>query len=171
MSTRNQLGTLLLERRLVTEEQLETALEEQRQSRKSLGRVLIDAGIVSESDLVSTLAARIGLEFVDLSEYTIDPSAVGLISDSLARRFQALPIGWEDNRLVVAMADPSNVVAVDDIRTITGAEVRTVVATRGAIRDAIDRHHRLEGDVEDVSALAASEMQDDDDLSRVREVT
>src|SRR5947209_3357584 len=171
MSTRNQLGTLLLERGLVTEEQLETALEEQRQSRKSLGRVLIDAGIVSEGDLVSTLAARIGLEFVDLLDYSIDPSAVGLISDSLARRFQAVPVGWEENRLVVAMADPSNVVAIDDIRTITGAEVRTVVATRGAILEAIERHHRMEGDVEDVSALASSEMEAEDDLSRVREVT
>src|SRR3954447_19267051 len=167
----SQLGTLLLERGLLSQEQLDSALEEQRQSRKSLGRVLIDREIVSESDLVSTLAARIGLEFVDLLDYSVDPSAVGLISDALARRFQALPIGWEDNRLVVAMADPSNVVAVDDIRTITGAEVRTVVATRGAILDAIERHHRLEGDVEDVSALAASEMEQEDDLSRIREVT
>jgi type IV pilus assembly protein PilB len=165
-----QLGTLLLERGLITQEQLDAALEEQRQTRKSLGRVLIDAGVLAESDLVATLAARIGLEFVDLGDYPVDPSAVGLISDSLARRFQAIPISWDENRLVVAMADPSNVVAVDDIRTITGAEVRTVVATRGAILEAIDRYHRMEGNAEDVSALAASEMQDDDDLSRVREV-
>ncbi|MBV9410072.1 MAG: Flp pilus assembly complex ATPase component TadA, partial [Acidimicrobiia bacterium] len=171
MSTRNQLGTLLLERGLVTEEQLATALEEQRQSRKSLGRVLIDAGIVSEGDLVSTLAARIGLEFIDLLDYSIDASAVGLISDSLARRFQAVPIAWEDDRLVVAMADPSNVVAIDDIRTITGAEVRTVVATRGAILEVIDKYQRMEGNAEDVSALAASEADPDDDLSRVKEVT
>jgi type IV pilus assembly protein PilB len=171
MSTRNQLGTLLLERGLVTEEQLATALEEQRQSRKSLGRVLIDAGIVSEGDLVSTLAARIGLEFVDLLDYSIDASAVGLISDSLARRFQAVPIGWEENRLVVAMADPSNVVAIDDIRTITGAEVRTVVATRGAILEVIEKYQRMEGNAEDVSALAASEAEADDDLSRIKEVS
>jgi len=171
MSTRNQLGTLLLERGLVTEEQLEAALEEQRQSRKSLGRVLIDAGIVAEGDLVSTLAARIGLEFVDLLDYAIDASAVGLISDSLARRFQAVPIGWEENRLVVAMADPSNVVAIDDIRTITGAEVRTVVATRAAILEVIEKYQRMEGNAEDVSALAASEADADDDLSRVKEVT
>jgi type IV pilus assembly protein PilB len=171
MSTRNQLGTLLLERGLVTEEQLETALEEQRQSRRSLGRVLIDGGIVSEGDLVSTLAARIGLEFVDLGDYSIDPSAVGLISDSLARRFQAVPIGWEENRLVVAMADPSNVVAIDDIRTITGAEVRTVVATRGAILEVVEKYQRMEGNAEDVSALASSEAENDDDLSRVKEVT
>jgi type IV pilus assembly protein PilB len=171
MSAKNQLGTLLLERGLINQEQLDAALEEQRQSRKSLGRVLIDDGVVSESDLVATLAARIGLDFIDLPDYAIDPSAVGLISDSLARRFQAIPIGWEENRLVVAMADPSNVVAIDDIRTITGADVRTVVATRGAILEAIERHHRMEGDVEDVSALAASEMEAEDDLSRVREVT
>jgi len=171
MSTRNQLGTLLLERGLVTQEQLDAALEEQRQSRKSLGRVLIDAGIVSEGDLVSTLAARIGLEFVDLGDYAIDPSAVALISDSLARRFQAVPVGWDEGRLLVAMADPSNVVAIDDIRTITGAEVKTVVATRGAILEALDRHHRMEGNAEDVSALAASEMEAEDDLSRVKEVT
>src|SRR5436305_8699220 len=171
MSTRNQLGTLLLERGLVTQEQLDSALEEQRQSRKSLGRVLIDAGIVSEGDLVSTLAARIGLDFVDLGEYSIDPSAVGLISDSLARRFQAVPIGWEDNRLVVAMADPSKVVAIDDIRTITGAEVRTVVSTRGAILEVVEKFQRMEGSAEDVSALASSEMESEDDLSRVQEVT
>src|SRR5437764_14428272 len=167
----SQLGSLLIERDLLTQEQLDAALEEQRETRKSLGRVLIDGGIVSETDLVATLAARIGLEFVDLTEYAIDPSAVGLISDSLSRRFQALPIGWEENRLVVAMADPSNVVAIDDIRTITGAEVRTVVATRGAILEAIEKHHRMEGSAEDVSALAASEMEAEDDLSRVKEVT
>src|SRR5437870_3977423 len=166
----NQLGTLLIERGLITQEQLDAALQEQRETRKSLGRVLIDKGVVSETDLVATLAARIGLEFVDLSEYPVDPSAVSLISDSLARRFQAIPIAWEENRLVVAMADPSNVVAIDDIRTITGAEVRTVVATRGAILEAIERNHRLDGNAEDVSALAASEAIEEDDLSRVREV-
>src|SRR5438270_959203 len=170
MSAKNQLGTLLLERGLINQEQLDAALEEQRQSRKSLGRVLIDGGVVSEGDLVATLAARIGLDFVDLLDYAIDPSAVGLISDSLARRFQAVPIGWEENRLLVAMADPSNVVAIDDIRTITGAEIRTVVATRSAILEAVERHHRLDGNAEDVSALAASEADEEDDLSRVKEV-
>src|SRR5438874_3637606 len=166
----NQLGSLLLERELITQEQLDGALEEQRATRKSLGRVLIDKGIVAEGDLVATLAARIGLEYVDLLDYPVDPSAVSLISDSLARRFQALPVAWEENRVVVAMADPSNVVAIDDIRTITGAEVRTVVATRSAILEAIDRHHRMEGNAEDVSALAASEAIAEDDLSGVREV-
>src|SRR5207247_10213666 len=141
----NRLATLLFERGILTTEQLDAAVAEQRESNKSLGRVLIDQGAVSETDLVATLAARIGLEFVDLTEYPVDPSAVSLISDSLARRFQAIPIAWEEHRLIVAMADPSNVVAIDDIRTITGADVRTVVATRSAILEAIERHHRMEG--------------------------
>src|SRR5687767_4827185 len=133
MSDGNQLGSLLVANGLLTQESLARALHEQGESGRSLGRVLIDMGLVSEGHLVSTLAAHLGLEYVDLEEYPVDASAATLISDSLARRYQALPIGWDEGRLIVAMADPSNVFAVDDIRTITGAEVRTVVGTRPAI--------------------------------------
>jgi len=106
MSEGNQLGELLVSRELLTREQLAAALEEQSRTRKSLGRVLIDQQLVTESDLVATLAAQIGLDFLDLSEFAIDPSAAGLITDALARRYQALPVAWDDGRLVVAMADP-----------------------------------------------------------------
>jgi type IV pilus assembly protein PilB len=170
MAEANQLGALLLERNLLNREQLDAALDEQTRTRKSLGRVLIEQGVVGEDDLVATLAAQIGLEFVELDDESIDPTAVATVSAALARRYQALPIRWEEGRLVVAMADPSNVFALDDIRTITGAEVRTVVATRTAILEAIDRHHRLDGDVEDISAQASADATDEDDLSRVREV-
>src|SRR4051794_41488605 len=117
MSERKQLGTLLVEAGLLTEDGLSAALMEQAQTGKSLGRILIDNGLVTEADLVATLAAQIGLDYVDLSEATIDPAATVLITPALARRYQALPIGWEDHKLVVAMADPSNVFAIDDIRT------------------------------------------------------
>ncbi|MCU1461983.1 MAG: type secretory pathway, ATPase PulE/Tfp pilus assembly pathway, ATPase PilB [Acidimicrobiales bacterium] len=171
MSDSNQLGALLVARGLLTREQLDAALLEHERTRMSLGRVLIEEGIVSEPDLVATLAAQIGLEYIDLEDYPTDAAAAGMIPSALARRYQALPIGWDGDRLVVAMADPSNVFAVDDIRTITGAEVRTVVATRSGIAEAIDRYHRLDADVESVSALAAGEFETEDDLSSVREVT
>ncbi|MEY2474711.1 MAG: type pilus assembly protein PilB [Actinomycetota bacterium] len=170
MSDGNQLGALLVANGLLTEESLQAALAEQARTGKSLGRVLIDMESVSEGHLVSTLASHLGLEYVDLDEYPVDNSAAALISDSLARRYQALPIGWNDGRLIVAMADPSNVFAVDDIRTITGAEVRTVVATRPAILATIDKYHRLDTEAEDISAQAASEFADEDDLSDVRAV-
>ena len=170
MSESNQLGALLVTRQLLTREQLAAALQEQSRTRKSLGRVLIDQQLVTESDLVATLATQIGLDFVDVSEFSIDPSAAGLITDALARRYQAIPIAWEDGRLVVAMADPSNVFAVDDIRTVTNAEVRTVVATRASILEAIDRHHRMDGDAENISAEASREWEDEQDLASVKEV-
>src|SRR4029079_5967430 len=155
MAEGNQLGSLLVDRQLLTAEQLAEALEEQTRTRQSLGRVLIDHQLVTESDLVATLATQIGLDFVDLSEFSIDPSAAGLITDALARRYQALPVAWEDGRLVVAMADPSNVFAIDDIRTVTATEVKAVVATRASILEAIDRHHSMDGDVENISAEAS----------------
>jgi type IV pilus assembly protein PilB len=170
MAEGNQLGSLLVDRQLLTAEQLAEALEEQTRTRKSLGRVLIDHQLVTESDLVATLATQIGLDFVDLSEFSIDPSAAGLITDALARRYQALPVAWEDGRLVVAMADPSNVFAIDDIRTVTATEVKAVVATRASILEAIDRHHSMDGDVENISAEASREWEDEQDLASIKEV-
>src|SRR3954454_7068537 len=177
MSEGNQLGALLVAGGLLTREALDAALAEQTQSGKSLGRILIDNGLVTEADLVSTLAAQIGLDYVDLEEEQIDPGAIGLISPALARRYQALPIRWEPSvsgtgqgRLVVAMADPSNVFAIDDIRTITGTDVRTVVATRAGISAAIDKHHRLDSDAEDITAEAASEFEEEEDLSKLGDV-
>src|SRR5881227_2189243 len=159
MSERQQLGALLVAGGLLTREALDAALLEQASSGKSLGRILIDNNLVTESDLVATLAAQIGLEYVDLSEATVDPAATVLITPALARRYQALPIGWDDGKLVVAMEDPSNDFAIDDIRTITGVEVKTVVATRAGIGDAIDKHHRLDSDAENITAQAASEFE------------
>src|SRR3954469_8053304 len=178
MSEGNQLGSLLVAGGLLTKEALDAALTEQGQSGKSLGRILIDNGLVTESDLVSTLAAQIGLEYVDLEEETIDPAATGLMSPTRARRYQAPPLGWEklapgssgSPRLVVAMADPSNVFAIDDIRTITGCDVKTGVATRVGITEAIDKHHRLDSDAEDITAQASSEFEEEEDLSSIREV-
>ncbi len=171
MSEDNQLGSLLIARGLLTPEQLEAALEEQERTHRSLGRVLIDQGLVSEAGLVSTLATQLGLDYVDVTDYAVDPSAAVLISDGLARRYQALPIGWDEGRLVVAMADPSNVFAVDDIRTITGADVKMVVSTRASIVSAIDKYHRLDTDAESISAQASSAFEAEDDLTSVREVT
>ncbi len=171
MSQDNQLGALLIARGLLTPEQLDAALEDQERTHRSLGRILIDQGLVSEAGLVSTLAAQLGLDYVDVADYAVDPAATTLITDSLARRYQALPLGWEDGRLVVAMADPSNVFAVDDIRTITGADVKMVVSTRASIIAAIDKYHRLDTDAESISAQAASSFEPEDDLTSVREVT
>jgi type IV pilus assembly protein PilB len=169
LSDGTPLGALLLDKGLVTEAQLDAALAEQEQSGKPLGRILIESGTISETDLVATLARQVGLEFVDLGEATVDPSVAGLVPESLARRYQAIPIIWDDNRLVVAMADPSNVFALDDIRAVVGAEIRTVVATASQIVEKIDTFHRIDADV-DTLVQAAADETGDDELLNVREV-
>ena len=161
---------MLVDRGLIDTSDLQSALAEQTSSGAPLGRVLIDQGAIGEADLVAALASQLGIEFVDLDEVTVDPSAAALIPSSVARRHQAVPIGWDDGRLVVAMADPANVVAVDDIRALSGADLRTVVATREAIEDAIDRTHRLEYEVEDVIPMV-NDPGEEDDLRALGELT
>ena len=171
MAAKVPLGTILLQRGIVTQDQINEAMIEQARTSRSLGRVLVSSGIVTESDLVSALAEQAGLEFIDLGDHQIDPTAASTISDLVARRYQALPIGWEGTTLVVAMADPSNVLAVDDIRSITGADVRPVVASRESIEDAINRAHRLDAEVNDVTSLAVDQTDDEEELASIREVT
>jgi len=164
------LGSLLVETGLITNDQLAEALATQASTGRPIGRVLIDQGLISESDLVRALAKQVGLEFVDLTERAIDATVASLIPEGLARRYQALPISWDDDVLVVAMADPSNVLAVDDIRALTGAQVRCVVATSAQIRETIDRFHRLDSEVDDLASQAADELTDKDELANVSAV-
>jgi type IV pilus assembly protein PilB len=170
LSDGTHLGTLLLEEGLLTQAQLAAALSDQEETGKPLPRVLIEAGVVTEIDVIRTLASQVGLEFVDLSESQIDPSVASLIPEALARRYRAMPIGWDEDRLVVVMADPANVFAVDDIRAITGADVKTVVATESQISDVIDRFHRLDTEVDSLAQTAAEELAEGDDIAKVHEV-
>ncbi len=164
-----QLGDILLEGGLVDRAQLTTAVEEQKRLGRSLGRVLVDLGMVTESQLVAALAQQIGLPFVDLSDYPVDGSAVASVAPAVARRHVALPIGYDDGRLVVAMADPANVFAVDDIRSMTGRDVKPVVATKADLLAAIDRFHRSDEALDELTHTLES-SEEDDSLARVREI-
>jgi type IV pilus assembly protein PilB len=150
-----QLGQILIELGYITPEQLETALEEHRKTPKSLGRVLIDMGMIKEADLVRALAEQVGLEFVDLNEFPIDATATVLLPEALSRRYRAIPIGERDGRLLVAMSDPANVYALDDIRTITGREVQPVVATANDVEQAIQKFAGMDSQVEAMANAAA----------------
>ena len=159
-----QLGQILIELGYITQAQLETALEEHRATPKSLGRVLIDLGMIKESDLVRALAEQVGLEFVDLAEFQIDTVATALLPEALAKRYRALPIGERDGRLLVAMSDPANVYALDDIRTITGRDVLPVVATAADVEAAISKFAGLDSQVEAMASIVdAASGEDDED--------
>ncbi len=156
-----KLGEILVEEGLITAEQLERALLEQSRTDQLLGRILIDLKMVKESDLMAALAKQIGFRFVDLNDHQIDPSAAMLIPEQVARRYRALPIGYEDSRLLVAMADPANLFALDDIRTMTGMALQPVVATAADIESAIRKYSRMDESVQKMASEASTAAEDE----------
>ena len=164
-----QLGQILIEQGFITPEQLDQALEEHRRTPKSLGRTLIDMGMIKEGDLVRALAEQVGLEFVDLSEYSVDPTATTLLPEALARRYRAIPIGERDGKLLVAMSDPANVYALDDIRTITNRDVQPLVATAADVEQAIQKFAGMDGQVEALANVASEALDEEEHLEAALE--
>ncbi|GAB2694259.1 hypothetical protein GCM10027194_30580 [Thalassiella azotivora] len=164
-----QLSDILLEEGLVTESQLTAAFDEHHRVGRPLGRILVEHGVLTEAQLVASLAQQIGLEFVDLTDHPVDGSAVARVTAAVCRRHTVLPVGYDDGRLVLAMADPGNVFALDDIRSFTGMDVRPVVATRDDLLNAINRYCRADADLDDITNALESE-HDEDELSHVREI-
>jgi type IV pilus assembly protein PilB len=166
-----QLADILLDNGLVDEGQLASAFDEHQRAGRSLGRVLVERGILSEAQLVAALAYQIGLPFVDLGDRAVDGAAVALVPPAVCRRHLVLPIAFEDGRLVLAMADPANVFALDDVRSLTGLEPRPVVATREDLTSAIDRYCRDDAQMEDLRTAMDAAEEPDEDLSRITQVT
>jgi len=167
---RQQLGEVLLDGGLITPEQLDEAYEEHQRLGESLSKILVARGMLTEPQLVAAVASSIGLRFVDLTDYPVDGSAVARIPPAVCRRHTALPVGYEDGRLVVAMADPADVVAIDDLRSLAGCDVRPIMATRADVIAAITRYHRADSDLDDLSLSMDTADDDQDDLAGVREV-
>jgi type IV pilus assembly protein PilB len=154
-----QLGEILLDEGLVSEAQLMAALDEQMARGQSLGRTLVEIGVLTEGQLVAALARQVGMAFVDLDEYQVDRSAVSMVPAALCRRYTVLPVGFQDGALVLATADPGNVVAVDDVRTVSGMAVLPIVATYENLSRAIERFCRADGEMEDLSSAFEEEHQ------------
>jgi type IV pilus assembly protein PilB len=168
---RLRLGELLLSEGLVTEDQLMLALDEQKRSGERLGRILVDNRIITEGQLVRALAQHYLIDFIDLDETVVDTNAARLIKESFARRYQALAVGWgADDRLIVAMANPSDVLALDDIRSLTGAELRPVMAEPNQLTAAIEKAWRSASEAEAMLRLTSDINEEvDDSLAKVKE--
>jgi type IV pilus assembly protein PilB len=153
---------LLIDDGLVSKEQLLEALEKKKESGKSLARTLIEMGIVSEVKLTEVLAQHLNLEFVDIANYHVDMTAVAVLDEKVASRHLAIPLRFDDETLVVAMADPTNIFALDDVKMYTGYPVRPVVATKVDIEDAIRMYYRDtdEAGVETIEGIDSVDMED-----------
>jgi len=137
---RERLGELLIEARLITESQLSEALAQQVREGGKLGEVLVRNLVVTEEQIAKALALQKGYEYVDLTAHKVDRGAASLIPVRVARMRDVIPIAFEDGMLVLAMSDPLDIEAADDVEVRTGHRVIPVVATASQIRHAIERH-------------------------------
>ena len=136
-----KLGDLLLKQKLITQEQLETALKLQREEGGKIGEALVRVGAVSEGDITETLSQQFGVPSIDLAHFEIDPAVVKVVPGEVARKYGVLPVNKTGATLTIAMGDPTNVFAMDDIKFMTGYNVEPVVASEIALRKAIDKHY------------------------------
>jgi hypothetical protein len=132
------LGALLLAERLISAEQLELALLEQEQLRRRLGEILVDFGWVTSEQIALALAKQYDLEFVDLRTAAVDPRAPVLLEPEAAERYQAVPVGFLDGDvLLMAIADPTDVGACDEIRELLGRPIQLAVCDAAALDEAL----------------------------------
>lgn len=136
-----KLGRLLVNKKIITDQQLQKALAEQKGSGERLGSVLINLGFIKEDTLLSFLSSHYGIPSISLSEFNINPDLIKLIPADLAHKYLVLPLALKGNTLVIAMADPSNIFAIDDIKFLTGYRIEALAAVESAIKDAINEYY------------------------------
>jgi type IV pilus assembly protein PilB len=150
ITSRAQLGTLLVRDGLITTEQLEWALADKESSGHRLGEIVVQRGWVSPDALARALAEQHDLEFLDLGRTKLEPSATGLLPEKFARRYQALPVRFlAEDVVLVAVADPTNVVTSDDLRLALGLNVRLAVVTGSDLTSTIRRVYRTHVELDD----------------------
>lgn len=138
--TPKKLSNLLISGNKISQKQLEEALKTQRATGNKLGEELVDKGYLTEEDIIEVLEFQMGIPHVDLEKYFIDPDVVNLVSETLARKYILIPIKKNRGSLTVAMADPLNLFAIDDVKIATGLDVTPVISIRKDILDSIEQY-------------------------------
>ncbi|HIJ88748.1 MAG TPA: type IV-A pilus assembly ATPase PilB [Desulfuromonadales bacterium] len=176
----NRLGEILVKNNLINREQLSSALDEQRLSGNQLhiGSILISQKIISEEQLTSFLSKQYGVPSVNLSEYEVDPTVIKSIPPEVVQKYQLLPVNRAGATLIIAVSDPSNLFAIEDIKFMTGYNIEIVVASERDIKAAIDKYYDQSAsladvmsdlDVEDFEIVGDEEQVDLNSLERATE--
>src|SRR5438477_9877508 len=157
-----RLGDLLVKEKVITPEQLEQAVRMQKESGSRLGAALVKLGFLSDEDVTNFLSRQYGVPAINLSFFEIDAAVVKLIPHETAKRYQILPLSRVGASLTIAMVDPTNVFAMDDIKFMTGFNIEPVVASESSIAEAIDKAYGAgaagtEENLEDVMASLGEE--------------
>src|SRR6185312_7411921 len=167
----SRLGELLVRENLISLSQLQKAQEEQRKTGARLGYSLTKLGILDEQELTTFLSKQYGVPSINLSDFEISPDVLQLVPAELAKRHQLLPVNRAGATLIVAMSDPSNIYAIDDLKFRTGLNIEVVVASEVAIDEAITRYYEKQVTYDDVLGdIDADSVEiggDDDDVNIV----
>ncbi len=141
MAMSGRLGSMLVSSGLITDDQLKKALSTQKMEGGRLGSILVKLGFVQEDKLMTFLSKQYGVPYVDLSKFEINPAVIKHIPAEVAQKYRIMPINRAGSTITIAMVDPSNIFAIDDIKFMTGYNVEAVVATEGAILEAIKKYY------------------------------
>jgi len=159
-ATPDKLGDILVREGLITLEQLKKALQEQKSSGMRLGYTLVKLGFIEETEVTKMLARQYRMPAVDLSRFEVDPKILKLLPPDIATKHVVLPLKREGRTLTVAIADPNNVAAIEDIKFITRCDVFPVIAGEYTLRNAIDRYYQ-QSDAQLQSLLKSVEAEED----------
>ena len=137
-----QLGELLIERGIITQRQLEKALVVQRERGGLIGELIVELGFAREEDIAQALTVQYGFPYLPLANYDINAEIAGLIPGRVARQYLLIPVDKIGNNLSVAMSNPLNVQAIEDLEFLTGCNIQTFVSTSSDIKREIDKYYK-----------------------------
>ena len=152
-----RLGDLLVQQKLISQDQLKFGLEQQKRSGRKLGRVLVDNAFVTEEHISEALAKQLNIPFINLKYYNINTERVRLLPESQARRFRAIVLEERNGLLLIGMADPTDLSAFDEITRIVNRDIDVAVVTEGQLLESIDRGYRR---TDEISGLARELSED-----------
>lgn len=158
--TKKRLGDLLCNAGLITEADLQMAIEEQKRTGKRMGVTLIELKLVTEFDIANTLANQLGIQYVSLETTPIEPDAISVVPENLARKYLCVPMNINKRQLSVAMVDPLDYECIKDIGFNTNLEVKPLISTRKEILKAIEQHYHLDDSVENIVEETADAFKD-----------
>ncbi len=151
-SFKDKLIDILVKGKLITEEQLASALEMQKKVGGSLGKILVWQGFVSPKDLMVIMSSQLNIPPIDLSKYKVDKTVSGLIPERIVKQYGIIPISKIGNVLTIAMSDPLNIFAMDDLKTLTNYQIQPIIATESDIKEAINSYYGT-GESQDIAKI------------------
>ena len=164
-------GEVLVEMGVLTQEQVDKAIAEQHVSHKRIGDIALEKGWVTKATLMEALGRRLGVKYLDLASTRIDPVTADLISEKDARRYAAVPVSFvDDHTLLVAMADPSNIVAIDDLRILTGFDIEPAIATNDDITTMLSNMRPAQEQISEDTEAHAGPIDDEATAVELRDI-